>query len=143
MICRNCRKNNFYKISKIGYQPISSIFLDRKINIKKFSLDLFKCKGCKLIQLSKIPGLKDMYGPKYGYKTSISNLMINHLKEKYNRIKNLKVYKKNKNILDIGSNDGTFLNFFKKEKNIRLTGIDPSAVAFSNTYDRKIRVIMR
>ena len=49
-----------------------------------------------------------MYGPKYGYKTSISNLMIKHLGEKYNRIRKLKVYKKNKNILDIGSNDGTF-----------------------------------
>ena len=75
MICRNCQKKKFNKISKIGYQPISSIFLERKIKIKKFSLDLFECKTCKLIQLSKIPGLKDMYGPKYGYKTSISNLM--------------------------------------------------------------------
>ncbi len=141
MICRNCQKKKFNKISKIGYQPISSIFLERKIKIKKFSLDLFECKTCKLIQLSKIPGLKDMYGPKYGYKTSISNLMIKHLGEKYNRIRKLKVYKKNKNILDIGSNDGTFLNFFKKEKNVKLTGIDPSAVAFPNTYDKKIEVI--
>ena len=120
MICRNCQKKKFNKISKIGYQPISSIFLERKIKIKKFSLDLFECKTCKLIQLSKIPGLKDMYGPKYGYKTSISNLMIKHLGEKYNRIRKLKVYKKNKNILDIGSNDGTFLNFFKKEKMLNL-----------------------
>ncbi len=141
MICRNCQKKKFNKISKIGYQPISSIFLERKIKIKKFSLDLFECKTCKLIQLSKIPGLKDMYGPKYGYKTSISNLMIKHLGEKYNRIRKLKVYKKNKNILDIGSNDGTFLNFFKKEKNVKLTGIDPSALAFPNSYDKKIEVI--
>ena len=141
MICRNCQKKKFNKISKIGYQPISSIFLERKIKIKKFSLDLFECKTCKLIQLSKIPGLKDMYGPKYGYKTSISSLMIKHLGEKYNRIRKLKVYKKNKNILDIGSNDGTFLNFFKKEKNVKLTGIDPSALAFPNSYDKKIEVI--
>ena len=61
-----------------------------------------------------------MYGPKYGYKTSISNLMIKHLGEKYNRIRKLKVYKKNKNILDIGSNDGTFLNFLKRKKMLNL-----------------------
>jgi len=32
-----------------------------------------------------------------------------------------------KNILDIGSNDGTFLNLFTKYKNLSLYGIDPSA----------------
>ena len=31
-----------------------------------------------------------MYGPEYGYKTSVSNLMVDHLK---NKIKNLSRYK--------------------------------------------------
>ena len=72
MKCRNCKKNKFNLISKIGDQPISSIFLEKKIYVKNFSLNLHECIKCKLIQLSKIPGLMDMYGPKYGYKTSIS-----------------------------------------------------------------------
>lgn len=141
MKCRNCKKNKFNLISKIGDQPISSIFLEKKIYVKNFSLNLYECTKCKLIQLSKIPGLKDMYGPKYGYKTSISGLMIDHLKKKFNRIGELKILKKNGNILDIGSNDGTFLNFFKKKDNIKLTGIDPSAVAFLKSYDKKIKII--
>ena len=141
MICRNCKKKKFSKITKIGYQPISSIFLKKKIKIKKFLLDLFLCKNCKLIQLSEIAGLKDMYGAEYGYKTSISKLMINHLKKKYFRIKKLKIFKENKNILDIGSNDGTFLNFFRSDKLVKLTGIDPSSIAFSKSYDKRIRVI--
>ena len=82
MICRNCKKKKFDKISKIGKQPISSLFLRKKVNIKEYSLDLFKCKNCDLVQLSKIPNLKDMYGPEYGYKTSVSNLMVDHLKKK-------------------------------------------------------------
>jgi NDP-4-keto-2,6-dideoxyhexose 3-C-methyltransferase len=141
MKCRNCKKNKFNLISKIGDQPISSIFLEKKIYVKNFSLNLHECIKCKLIQLSKIPGLKDMYGPKYGYKTSISGLMIDHLKKKFNRIGKLEILKKNGNILDIGSNDGTFLNFFKKKDNIKLTGIDPSAVAFLKSYDKKIKII--
>ena len=141
MKCRNCKKNKFNLISKIGDQPISSIFLEKKIYVKNFSLNLHECIKCKLIQLSKIPGLKDMYGPKYGYKTSISGLMIDHLKKKFNRIGKLKILKKNGNILDIGSNDGTFLNFFKNKDNIKLTGIDPSAVAFLKSYDKKIKII--
>ena len=112
MICRNCKKSKFLKLSNIGYQPISSIFLKSKREIKNYSLDLFKCKFCDLVQLSKIANLKDMYGIDYGYKTSISQLMINHLKEKFDRFKKLNILKNNSNILDIGSNDGTFLNFF-------------------------------
>ncbi len=100
MKCRNCKKKKFLLISKIGKQPISSIFLKKKKYIKNYSLNLFQCKFCNLIQLSKIPSLKDMYGPEYGYKTSVSNLMVNHLKKKFDWIKKLKVLKKNQNILD-------------------------------------------
>ena len=69
-----------------------------------------------MIQLSKIPNLKDMYGSQYGYKTSVSNLMIDHLRRKIKKLEKYKIFKKNSNILDIGSNDGTFLNFFSKKK---------------------------
>ena len=73
---------------------------------------MYQCTYCDLVQLSKIPNLKDMYGPEYGYKTSVSNLMVNHLKKKVTKLINYGVVKNNNNILDIGSNDGTFLNFF-------------------------------
>ncbi len=142
MICRNCKKKKFDKISKIGSQPISSIFLKKKRKIKKFSLDLYKCKTCKLVQLNQIPNLKDMYGKDYGYKTSVSNLMINHLKKKFSHVNKIKLIRQNSNILDIGSNDGTFLNFFKKPKsNLNLYGIDPSAAAFLSNYKKGINVI--
>ena len=143
MICRNCEKNKFLKISNIGYQPISSIFLKNKKKIKNYSLDLFKCKICDLVQLSKIANLKDMYGSEYGYKTSVSKLMINHLKEKFIRLKKLNILKKNSNILDIGSNDSTFLNFFiNTSDNLNLYGIDPSASAFIENYNKKIKIII-
>ena len=143
MECRNCKKKKFYLLSEIGNQPISSIFLEKKKIIKNYSLNLYKCNNCSLIQLSKIPGLQDMHGPTYGYKTSISGLMVKHLKNKFNWIKKLKILKQKPNILDIGSNDGTFLNFFAKEfRKINLTGIDPSANAFTNMYNKKIKVIV-
>ena len=141
MICRNCKKQKFEKISNIGYQPISSLFLKNKIKIKNYSLDLFKCIFCDLVQLSKIPNLKDMYGIDYGYKTSVSNLMVNHLKKKIIKLSKFGIFKKRSKILDIGSNDGTFLNFFTKfGKKFELFGIDPSASAFIQNYDKKINV---
>ena len=82
MICRNCKKKKFLKISELGNQPISSLFLRNKIKIKEYSLNLYKCLSCDLVQLSKIPNLKEMYGSEYGYKTSVSKLMVNHLKKR-------------------------------------------------------------
>ena len=143
MICRNCKRKRFEKISNIGQQPISSLFLKRKTKIKNYSLDLFKCNFCDLVQLSKIPNLKDMYGIDYGYKTSVSKLMVNHLKKKISKLKKFGIFEKKIKILDIGSNDGTFLNFFSKlGKRFDLFGIDPSASAFIKNYNKKINLII-
>ena len=42
-------------------------------------------------------------------------------------------------IIDIGSNDGTFLNFFNKSYN--LYGIDPSGIKYKNYYRKDIILI--
>ena len=55
-----------------------------------------------------------MYGKHYGYKTSVSKMMISHLKEKVERLKKSKMIKIKNNVLDIGSNDASFLKLLKK-----------------------------
>ena len=87
MICKNCHQKRLKKIIAIGKQPISSVFLSKKIkNLKKYSLDLYECQNCKLIQFYKLAPLKDMYGTTYGYRTSLSKMMIYTIKEKYKKI---------------------------------------------------------
>ena len=120
MICKNCHQKRLKKVIAIGKQPISSVFLSKKIkNLKKYSLDLYECQNCKLVQFYKLAPLKNMYGTTYGYRTSLSKMMIDHIKKKYKKILKMKLAKDGCNILDIGSNDGTFLNFFinTKKKN--------------------------
>ena len=55
-----------------------------------------------------------MYGRHYGYKTSVSKMMISHLKEKVERLKKSKIITIKNNVLDIGSNDASFLKLLKK-----------------------------
>lgn len=142
MYCKNCKTKNLRKIIKIGKQPISSVFNEkRKNNSKKYSLDVYKCKKCGLVQFSKLPPLEDMYGQTYGYRTSLSPFMISHMKRKFSIIESKKLLKRNSRILDIGSNDGTFLNFFRKKK-IERYAIDPSAEKFKVYYDKKINLII-
>ena len=138
--CKNCRSIKFKKIVHIGKQPLSGIFLKKKtFRVKKYSLDLFECKNCKLVQLKEQAKAADMFGQNYEYSTALSSLMINHIKKKFEKISKSNLINSNSNILDIGSNDGTFLNYFKNPK--RLYGIDPSAKKFLKKYNKIINVI--
>ena len=84
-----------------------------------------------------------MYGLNYGYKTSVSKLMVNHLREKIKKFERFGILNQKSQILDIGSNDGTFLNFFSKfRKKFDLFGIDPSASAFLENYNKDVNVII-
>ena len=143
MYCRNCKKTKFKKILNMGSQPISRVFYKfKKKNLKKYPLDLYRCLNCNLIQFSKLAPLDDLYGSTYGYRTSLSKLMISHMKKKFYNLNNIKYIKKNSCILDIGCNDGTFLNFFaKKRKDLNLFGIDPSSQKFRKYYNKKINLI--
>ena len=133
MTCLNCKNLNLKKIVSMGKQPLSGIFLNKKTyNLKKYPLDLHICKKCNLVQLKKYAKLELMYGSQYGYKTSISKLMIKHLKKKIPRLNRYYKIKKSTRILDIGSNDGSFLNLFKNTKN--LFGIDPSCAKHKKNY---------
>jgi NDP-4-keto-2,6-dideoxyhexose 3-C-methyltransferase len=142
MKCINCKIKKLDKIVNLGKQPISSLFYNKpKKNLKLYPLDLYKCKKCNLVQLKKLAPLENMYGSTYGYRTSLSPLMIEHMKEKFKMILAKKIIsKRNDNILDIGCNDGTFLNFFAKKGYNCLYGIDPSAGKFQNYHSRHIKL---
>ena len=65
--------------------------------------------------------------------------MVKHLKKKAKKLSNFLKLKKNDFILDIGSNDGTFLNSFNK--NINKFGSDPTAKKYKEFYDKNITII--
>ena len=109
MKCKNCKKRKLKKILDIGSQPISSVYYKKKQHkLKSYSLNLYKCQACDLVQFSKLAPLDDMYGTTYGYRTSLSGYMVDHMKKKYNFLIKSKYLKNKSSILDIGSNDGTF-----------------------------------
>jgi NDP-4-keto-2,6-dideoxyhexose 3-C-methyltransferase len=144
MNCKNCNQKILKKVITIGRQPISSVFLSKKNkNLRKYPLDLYECQNCKLIQFNKLASKQNMYGSTYGYRTSLSKMMISHMNKKYKKILKMNILKDGSNVLDIGSNDGTFLNFFiNKKKKLNYFGIDPSAKKFAKYYKKDINLII-
>lgn len=133
MNCKNCNSKKLKKVVHIGDQPLSGVFYKSiKFRAKEYSLNLYKCKKCELVQILKLAPTKKMYGATYGYQTGISNLMTSHLKNKIKYLKKKNFINNASSVLDIGSNDGSFLNFFSK-KNF-LIGTDPSIKKFKKNY---------
>jgi hypothetical protein len=138
LFCRSCKKRKIIKLFKLGNLSFTGIFpKSRKQIVPTGPLTLVICNNCKLVQLLHNFNLKFMYGTNYGYRSSLNPSMIEHLKLKANYLK--KFLKKKNIIVDIGSNDGTFLSFFS-EKNT-LIGIDPTIKKFKKFYKKNIKTI--
>ena len=97
------------------------------------------CDKCKLLQLENNFNPFEMYGDNYGYMSSLNKSMISHLNIKSINLKKRYKFKSKDTILDIGSNDGTFLSFFSKKFN--LYGCDPTIKKFKNYYRKDINKI--
>tara|TARA_Y100000590_G_scaffold57842_1_gene60912 strand:- start:4905 stop:5903 length:999 start_codon:yes stop_codon:yes gene_type:complete len=67
--------------------------------------------------------------------------LVKHLKKTVNDILSTKKIKKNELILDVGSNDGTLLNFFKLKKFTKFLGIDPARNIVNVANRNKIKTM--
>ena len=135
--CRCCKSSNLKFTFSLGNQYLTGIFPKNKQHkISKGLLALVLCENCKLLQLQNSFNNFEMYGENYGYMSSLNKSMFTHLKYKVEKLKKRLSLKSNDTIIDIGSNDGTFLSFFPK--NLNLIGIDPTISKFSKFYRKDI-----
>ena len=100
--------------------PANSLYIKKKP--KSFPLVLAYCKKCTLLQLTEFPNKKYLFN-KYFWVTGTSSAAKNFAKVFYKKISNL--IKKKSNVLEIASNDGTFLREFKNNQH-NILGIDPA-----------------
>ena len=131
--CRNCKGLNLLKLFSLGNLCYTGKFLKNKNkNIKKTELGLVMCSKCRLVQLNRNYNLKYLYGPDYGYRTGINKTMREHMQKIQKILKKKTKLTKGDYVLDIASNDGTLLNFYKK--NIFTVGIDPIIKKYKKYY---------
>ena len=108
-----------------GKMPIANGFLNKNDFKKEFFYELkvgFSEKF-SLFQLDEYPSIKKMFHKNYPFYTSSSNYMIKHFKEYANWSK--KYLNSKSKIIELGSNDGTFMKNFKNT-NIEAIGFEPS-----------------
>jgi hypothetical protein len=131
--CRICKKKKFSFLFSLGNLSFTGKFAKNlKTLIPRKKISLVICDSCKLIQLNQNFNPKYLYGKDYGYRTGVNSTMTNHVKEIAYEAQKLSKVKKNEYVLDIASNDGTLLNFYKKD--LVKVGIDPILSKFKKFY---------
>ena len=125
-ICKITKKKT-KQIINFGKMPIANGFIKRKDFKKEFFFDLSVSfsEEMSLLQLNDHPKPKMMFNNKYPFFTSSSKFMKNHFMEYANWAKKRFLNKNKSKIIEIGSNDGTFLESFKNSKFDHL-GFEPS-----------------
>ena len=110
-----------------GKMPIANGFLKKKDFNKEFffEMEVGFSKSISLFQLNDHPKPKLMFNKNYPFFTGSSKGMVKHFRD-YSKWVKKKYFKNANNLIEIGSNDGTFLKNFNLNK-INSIGFEPSS----------------
>ena len=141
--CMCCNSNNIAVFLDLKNQPNGNYF-PTKPNLKKinlYPLKMLVCKNCWLIQIDKFPSQKILF-TNHNYISGDNIPVLDHFSRFSNDL--IKKYNLGKEslVLDIGCNDGSLLNFFKKNK-VNVIGFDPSSKTNKLIKNKKIKIIKK
>ena len=142
-ICRLCGSKKLNKFINFGKVPLgNNLFSEKKKSLKAntYPLKVLNCTDCNHYQLSYQVNPKILYATDYTYLSGIAKSFGKHFKIYSDWILKKCKLKKNSLVLDIGSNDGTCLSYFKKNK-MKVLGIDPADLPSKIANNNKIKTI--
>ena len=121
--------------------PLANSYVKKpKIKEKLYPLVCILCLDCKHLQLKHLVKPKILF-ENYLYVSGTSPVHVKRFENYFKRIKKtLKLKKSEDKILDIACNDGTFLNFFKKDKFKNVIGIEPAKNLRHLNKTKKIKI---
>lgn len=124
--CRGCNGSKLVLLLDLQKQPLAN-YLPRSQDeiVNQFLLALFICMDCGLGQIGESVSPDEIFSD-YPYLSSMSSYWLDHA-SKFANDQMEKLNLKNSDwVLEIASNDGYLLKFFK-DRNIDVLGIEPAA----------------
>ena len=128
MQCRFCDNTNVKRFLELGEMPLANAFLteDEVNDIKepRFPLDVFFCEDCGLVQIGHVVPPQDIFKD-YIYFSSTSDAVHKHAKYLAQSFKKRFQLHNSSFVVEIASNDGCVLNYFKNV-NMKILGVEPA-----------------
>ena len=144
MKCRFCQNKLKIIFADLGMSPLANSYvnsIESEVGEVFFPLKTFVCEKCFLVQLGEFKSPNEIFKD-YAYFSSFSPSWVNHAEQYVDSlVKKFNINKKNL-VIEIASNDGYLLQFFKK-KNIPVLGIEPAENVAKNAIKKGIPTITK
>ncbi|MFZ4762216.1 MAG: class I SAM-dependent methyltransferase [Alphaproteobacteria bacterium] len=139
--CRVCGNEHLAPIVNLGEHALTGRFPAKKDPDPPHGLlQLVRCDteakpdACGLVQLQHQFNQWEMFGSSYGYRSSVTTTMVQHLRGKVENLLSLVSLQAGDTVLDIGCNDGTLLDCYRHIHGVNAVGIDPSSGQFAAVF---------
>ena len=126
--CRLCNSKKLENVIELSPTPPGNNFLSKKqLNEPEnfYPLIVRFCQNCSHVQLADVVNPEILFQDDYKYVSGTSPVFVDHFRQYIKDILAKYSFPSGALIGDIGSNDGTCLQFFK-EKGFNVLGVDPA-----------------
>jgi hypothetical protein len=138
--CRSCGDELGAPFLSLGTSPLSNSYLteeDLHEMEPHYPLEVYVCQKCLLVQLLEFESVKNIFSADYAYFSSYSKTWLEHCRLYVNDVINRFEINGESFVVEIGSNDGYLLQYFK-ERGIPLQGVEPAEGAAKAAIDKGI-----
>ena len=117
LVCQGCGNVGLERVLDLGHQPLCNEFIPEDEATRPqtyYPLCLCYCHQCKLVQLDYVIPTEVTFGDQYTYLTGSSPSLIKYYDDLAERLHKQLDLNPGDGIVEIGSNDGTFLKAFQR-----------------------------
>lgn len=125
--CRLCGSRELERVLELTPTPPANAMVperSRDLEQQRFALDVYFCRACHHAQLLDIIDASDLFSD-YVYVSGTSPANVEHFRGYAREVMDLAGIAPGDLVVEVGSNDGTMLRFFK-DAGMRVLGIDPA-----------------
>jgi len=125
--CRSCGHGPLTPVLSLGTTPLANQLLTKErlgASENRHPLDVAYCEGCSLVQITETIAPEELFTD-YVYFSSFSDAMLAHAKELAGRVAREKRLGSSDLVVEIASNDGYLLQYYK-ELGVAVLGIEPA-----------------
>ncbi|HEX3009255.1 MAG TPA: class I SAM-dependent methyltransferase [Bacteroidales bacterium] len=144
MNCRHCNAElNHIFVDLINCPPSNDMLKPDQLNDPEtyYPLKIFTCQQCYLVQVDEMKKADAIFNSEYTYFSSFSSSWLAHAKRYVDMMKERFQFNSSSQVIEIASNDGYLLQYFK-EYNIPVLGVDPTANTASVAMSKGIPMII-
>ncbi|MGK5087808.1 class I SAM-dependent methyltransferase [Bdellovibrionota bacterium FG-2] len=143
--CRFCGSTTNETFADLGISPLSNAFVpEDRLQVAEpfYPLHAYVCSECFLVQLEEFEAPSQIFNDHYPYFSSFSDSWLKHVEDYSTKmIKDFKLGPDSQ-VVEIASNDGYLLQFFKA-KGVKVLGVEPSANVAALALHKEIPTVIK